>query len=57
MLTSCQTLRIKSGHGPPQRTRSGSHASGSLVDHQGFYTAKAGNLSAVNQLKEGTNHG
>jgi hypothetical protein len=45
MLTNYQTLRIKSGHGPPQRTRSGSHASGSRVDYQGLYPAKADNLS------------
>jgi hypothetical protein len=49
MLTNYQTLRIKSGHGPPQPTRSGSHASGSRVDHQEFYPAQADNLSAKNQ--------
>jgi hypothetical protein len=57
MLTNYHRLRIKSGHGPPQPTRFGSHASGSRVDYQGLYPAKADNLSTRNQPKKGTNHG
>ena len=57
MITNYLTTDAVSCHDPPATTHSGSHSSGSRVDHDRFYPAKADNLSAINQPKKGTNHG